>query len=307
MGPFRKPKALAKGDLIGIAAPGSPFEPEPFEQALAAIHAAGFRTRVREDIRARHRYLAGPDERRAAELNALLADPEVRAIFCARGGYGTQRIIPLLDVSSTKATPKVIVGYSDLTVLHAYLHHHCHWITFYGPTIGRHLAQGAPADNLAWLLKACTERKPLGALPADNLQAIKPGKATGPLVGGCLAMVHAGLKTIYEWPTDGGILFLEDQGEKLYALDRMLTHLKHAGCFRGVKGIVFGSLGLHPEEPHPQELLPMLTEFFGEFPGPVVAGLPAGHCDPCLTLPLGARATLTTDPPCVTIEEAAVV
>lgn len=307
MGKFRKPPALKPGDLIGIAAPASPFERGPFEAAVRVLETAGFRIRMQDDIFARQRYLAGSDARRAAELNALLADPKVRAILFARGGYGTQRILPLLDVSAAKADPKVVLGYSDLTVLHAYLHHHCQWVTFYGPTLGTHLGGDAPPATWEWLRAACMERKPMGRLPADQLVVIKPGKASGPLVGGCLTLVQAGLKTIYEWPTTGGILFLEDRGEKLYALDRMLTHLKHAGAFRGVKGILLGSLVLAADEPAPQELVPILTEFFHDFPGPVIAGLPAGHCDPCITLPLGVRTTLTTDPACVTIEESAVV
>lgn len=306
MGKFRKPRALKKGDLIGIAAPASPFELDLFKSAIVTLESAGFRTRFRDDITSKHRYLAGSDERRAAELNELFADPSVRAIMFARGGYGTQRIIPLLDVSPAKDDPKIVVGYSDLTVLHAYLHHHCNWMTFYGPTVCAHIGGDAPKNNLEWLLRACAETKPLGALPSDSLTVIKPGKTSGVLAGGCLNLVHAGLKTVYEWETSGSILFLEDRGEKLYALDRMLTHLKHAGAFRGVKGILFGSIVLHPDEPTPGELIPMLTEFFHDFPGPVVAGFPSGHCDPFVTLPLGARATLTTYPPCVTIEEAAV-
>lgn len=307
MAQLRKPRALQPGDLIGIAAPASPFERTPFEAALTALHNAGFRTRVREDIFAKQRYLAGADERRAAELNALFADPDVRAIMFARGGYGTQRVIPLLDVSPAKDHPKIVIGYSDLTVLHAYLHHHCQWMTFYGPTLGKHIGGNAPAANLEWVLKACAERKPMGALPSEQCVVIKPGKASGPLVGGCLTLVDTGLKTIYEWATTGSILFLEDRGEKIYALDRMLTHLKHAGVFRGVKGILIGSLALDPAEPTPEELIPMLTEFFHDFPGPVIAQFPAGHCDPFVTLPLGARTTLTTNPPCVTIEESAVM
>ncbi|MBI4366366.1 MAG: LD-carboxypeptidase, partial [Deltaproteobacteria bacterium] len=244
--------------------------------------------------------------RRAAELSSLFADPQVRAIFFARGGYGTARVIPLLDVNPAKADPKIVVGYSDLTVLHAYLHHHCKWTSFYGPTLVKHLGDHAPATNWEWCLKAIASLRPLGALPATTCTVIKPGKASGVLLGGCLMLVHCGLKTIYEWDTSGGILFLEDAGEKLYAIDRMLTHLKHAGAFRGVKGLLFGSLVLHPDEPAKDQLIPMLTDFFHDFPGPVLAGFPAGHGDPFITLPFGARATLTTDPPGITIDEAAV-
>ncbi|MBI2345870.1 MAG: LD-carboxypeptidase [Deltaproteobacteria bacterium] len=306
MSQWLKPKALRPGDCIGIAAPASCFDEDSFQAAVQSVEKAGFRISMRDDIRARHRYLAGPDARRAEELNALLADPEICAIFFARGGYGTQRILPLLDVSPTKTHPKIVVGSSDLTVLHAYLHHHCRWVTFYGPMLSTHLGPKAPPVNWEWLLKICGERKPIGTLPAPGLIVIKPGRADGPLLGGCVALIQAGIKTIYEWPTAGGILFLEDRGIKLYALDRMLTHLKHAGLFRGVKGIALGSMVLSADEPRPDDLVPMLTEFFHDFPGPVLCGLPAGHCDPFLTLPLGVRVTLTTDPPCVTINESAV-
>lgn len=294
----RRPAALHPGDCIGIAAPASAFPVEPFAQAVEWLRAAGFQVRHQADITTRCRYFAGDDARRAAELNVLLCDPTVQAVFCARGGYGTQRILPLLNHKAiTAAPPKIFVGSSDLTVLHGWLQRQCGWVTFYGPTITHHFGNiPTAAANWDAMQRAIGTTTPLGVLATDALRVIKPGTATGPLVGGCLTLVHASIGTDYFPNLDGAILFLEDRGEKLYALDRMLTHLAQAGAWQRVRGIVFGSLVVHPDEPNPGDLDVMLADCLRDFPGPVLAGLPAGHCDPALTLPLGVAASIDTHP-----------
>ncbi|MBI4238835.1 MAG: LD-carboxypeptidase [Deltaproteobacteria bacterium] len=310
MSRFRQPLLLQPGDCIGVAAPASAFPVEAFTAAVAWIRAQGFQVRHRPDITQRLRYFAGDDKRRAEELNALLCDPTIKAVFCARGGYGTQRIIPLLHHEAiAAAAPKIFVGSSDLTVLHGWLQRHCGWTTFYGPTITHHFGDvPTAAQNWQHLWQAIGQPQPLGTLASGDLRIIKPGRATGCLAGGCLSLVHASIDTAYG-PTfdDDTILFLEDRGEKLYALDRMLTHLAHADVLRHVRGIIFGSLALSPDEPNPADLDTMLADCLRDFVGPVVAGLPAGHCDPCLTLPLGAQATLHTDPLDFSIDTAGVL
>lgn len=301
---FKKPPRLQPGNCIGLVAPAGAFEKARISEGAALLESRGFRVRFRDDIFSRHRYMAGTDARRAAELMEFLTDPDIHAVLCVRGGYGTQRVVPLLDPAALPTTPKIVIGYSDITVLHAWLHRHAQWGTFYGPTLGPHLQHTAPLD---WLLKTCTQPAPIGAFPAPNLHVIKPGTAEGPLVGGCLSLLTHSVGTAYAWPLAGGICFLEDVDEKIYALDRMLTHLKHAGAFEGVKGIVFGTLGLSAQETAPHNLDPMLAEMFADFPGPVVRGLPAGHGDPFFAVPLGCRANLTTIPPTLTVTESAVV
>jgi muramoyltetrapeptide carboxypeptidase len=303
---LQKPPRLSKGDTIGIAAPSGAFSEERFARAVAYLRSMGFTVTYRDDITARHRYLAGNLERRATELIELLHDPSINAIFCARGGFGAQQIIPAILERGLPSQSKIVVGYSDITVLHALLHRVGHWPTFYGPTLTRHLEPDGPPENFANILRACGSSEPLGPLAAPELAVIRPGEIEGPLIGGCLTLIHHSIGTPYAWECDGGILFLEDIEEKVYAIERMLTHLLHAGIFDRVKGVVLGSLVPASADTSPENLLPMLTEFFADFRGPVVMGLPAGHCDPSLTLPLGCHAHLTTSPPGLTISEGAV-
>lgn len=299
---WHTPRRLRPGDTIAIAAPASTFQREDFETGVTALEAAGFRVRYRDDIFARQRYLAGSDARRRTELQQWLQDPKVQAVICVRGGYGTQRILPGLQLP---ATPKILVGYSDLTILHGWLQQQG-WISFYGPTIGKHIGGRAPRENLDSLLHLLTTPTPPAPYPTAALRVIKPGVAQGPLFGGCLSMVVTSLGTPYQWPQQPGILFLEDHGEKIYQWDRMLTHLQQAGIFQLVQGVVFGAMVLAPGETAPAELDSMLREIFHDFAGPVIAGLPAGHCDPMLTLPLGCTAELCSDPPSLRILDAAV-
>lgn len=292
-----KPKALRKGDLIAVAASASPFNKNDFLFAVKKLQEMGFKVTFRKDIFAKERYLAGDDKRRANELNRFFSDPNVKAVFFARGGYGTQRILHLLDIEAVKACPKIVLGYSDLTALHIYLYHHGIGGTFYGPTIARHL-KTAHKKTLEGLFSLITSSAPAGHLTLTGSHVEKRGTAEGPLVGGCLTLVEGSIGTPYELATQDSILFLEDVSEPVYKYDRMLTHLKSAGKFRDVKGIIFGSIGLAKGE-NKNWLKPMLKDVLGDFPGPIITNFPAGHFDLkklFVTLPLGVNARLTTNP-----------
>lgn len=292
-----RPRPLRRGDTIAVIAPSSGFDRALLQDGIATLRAAGFTIVHRDDLFDQQGYLAGSDGRRASELLQYLQDPTAAAILCARGGYGAQRIIPHLNLKKIKTAPKLVVGYSDVTVLLNLLKNELGWVTIYGPTIAKHLGTGAPPENLEWLLRTLTATEPLGSLPMRDAVVVKPGTARGPIVGGCLTLVQMGIGTDYEVKTSGGILFLEDRGEKLYEIDRMLQHLKHAGKLKDVKGIVFGSMMLHPQESDQQHALaPMLLDILSEFNGPVIANFPAGHTDPFVPLPLGIMSTLSTSP-----------
>lgn len=295
---------LTTGDAVAVVAPASWITPDDVAPGIALLQQHGLLVRHRADLFAAERYFAGSDQRRADELSQWLVDPQIKAIFCGRGGYGCQRIIPRLDPRVLRH-PKFFVGYSDMTILQGWLARHAHWTSVYGPTVRRHLTPQAPDSNLTHLLRLLTTPTPLGALPTADLRVIKPGTASGVLTGGCLTLLHAALGTDYAWPLEG-ILFLEDTGEKIYALDRMLTHLQHAGALKNVTGILFGSFTLHPDEPAPELLDTMLADCLRDFPGPVVAGFPAGHADPFFALPLGCQATLSTAPLRFMLDESAV-
>lgn len=293
-----KPKALQKGDLAAIAAPAGHVNKRELLRGVERLRKLGFEITFRKDIFSKDAYLAGSDDRRAEELNQYFADPNVKAIFFARGGYGTQRVLPLLDPATLKANPKVLVGYSDPTSLFLWLHRHGIGGAFYGPTVAKDIAK-ASKGTIEQLLNAITSTAPLGALAARGLKVIKDGSAEGTLVGGCLSLITSSIGTQYDLTQEDAILFLEDVDEPIYKYDCMLTQLKNAGRLRGVKGIVFGTLGLRRSEARPQRLVSILKEVLHDFPGPIVTGFPAGHLGAgklFVTLPLGVRARLETRP-----------
>lgn len=292
-----KPKALQKGDLIAIAAPASPFDREHFLTAVKKIKNLGFKVTYRKDIFTKLNYLAGDDNRRADELNQYYADPNVRAIFFARGGYGCQRILPLLDAETIKSNPKPVIGFSDITAIYLWLYHHGVGGAFYGPNASCHF-NSAPKQTIEMLINALTSNLSLGNLPAKGAKVLKSGTAEGTLIGGCLSLIDGSIGTSYEPSTEGTILFLEDISEPVYKYDRMLTHLKAAGKLRDVKGIVFGTMTLCKNE-KPAWFMHMLKDVLKDFPGPIIYNFPTGHLPLgvlFVTLPLGVRAKLTTDP-----------
>lgn len=282
-------RPLQPGDRIGIAAPASPFDRARFTRGIGALRALGFEPVYRSDIFDQNRYLAGTDARRAEEFLALVEDPSIAAVMFARGGYGSQRVIPLLDAARIAQHPKPVIGFSDLTALLAFLRQAAELPTFYGPVITQ-LGRKDAALSIEMLGRALTDGKPLGALPMQETRTITPGEARGALVGGCLSLINSSIGTPYELRADGAILFLEDTGEKVYVLDRMLTQLKNSGMLARAAGVVFGSLVPPEEEPHDVET--MIRDVLADFPGPVVMDFPAGHTTDFVTLPLGCAASL---------------
>ncbi len=281
---MKRARPLKQGDTIGIAAPSSPFDKGEFKRGIHILEKLGFNVHHRKDIFDQNRYLAGTDERRAEELTQLFQDPKIAAIMFARGGYGSQRIIPLLEEQVISAHPKPVVGFSDLTALLAYARQSCGLPTFYGPVLtllGKN-KEDITAERLA---AALTTAGPLGQLPSGDAQTLRPGSAEGVLVGGCLSLISSSLKTPYELQTEGAILFIEEIGEKMYSIDRMLTQIKNAGMLRGVRGVIVGSIVPHEGEPY--DLPSILAEIFADFEGPIVTNFPAGHTHPFVTLPLG--------------------
>jgi muramoyltetrapeptide carboxypeptidase len=291
---FSRPKVLKEGSLIGISAASSSFLPEKFEKGVKILKNMGFRVKFSQDIVTRKKgYLAGSDDERAAELSAMLSDPEVQAIMFARGGYGVQRILPYLDFSEFKKNPKLVIGYSDLTALTSYITSKLETVCLYGPVVT------ALAENnettISSLHRALTSEN-FRSLEGTKFKILRPGEAKGKLVGGCLSLLSSSIGTSYDLNTDGAILFIEDENEKIYKYDRMLTHLKNCGMFKKVKGIVFGPMGLVGGE-RSDQLWKVLKELLDDFDGPILAGLSSGHTSPFLTLPLGVDCTLSTDKP----------
>ncbi len=239
----------------------------------------------------RHFYLAGTDSVRAEHLRSAMTDPQIRAIFCLRGGYGTTRLLPYLDRTMRLPQDKVIVGYSDVTALHAAvgrLWPHINLI--HGPNVAtRQLLGTAPGCEL-------TRQSLHDALfavdrsLAETVEFLRPGKASGRLLGGCLSILVSTLGTPYEPRTQGAILFLEDAGEAPYRIDRMVTHLRNARKFESVAGVVFGEMR-NCKDPY-NDLREVLNDLFKNSSFPVAFGLRSGHGDVNLSLRLGATAEL---------------
>lgn len=290
---MNKTKALQKGDTVGIAASASPFDKNEFKKGVKVLEAMGFSVYYRDDIFDQSRYLAGSDERRAEELMELFSNPKVRAILFARGGYGSQRIIPLLDDKILSKYKKPIVGFSDVTALLTFLRQNFSTPTYYGPVV---TMLGKKDDVLTKksLLSALTTKDALGEVPLGNTSIVKSGEARGKFVGGCLSLINSSIGTKYDLETKDSILFIEEVGEKVYVLDRMLTQLKNARKFEDVKGIVFGSIILREGEDY--DVKTMILDVLSDFKGPIVMDYPAGHANSFVTLPLGVKVFLVAPP-----------
>lgn len=309
--PVIRPAALRPGDLVSIVAPSSNLKADYLSRGVAELEGLGFRVKYDADILDKDRYTAGSDERRARELMTAFADPEVKAVWAARGGYGAMRLFDLLDDDVLRAHPKIFIGYSDLTALHLYLYRRFGWVTFHGPMAAKDLAGGAEHYDRRTLIDALCSSSPLGVIGATETTILHRGAgspASGRLLGGCLTLVAAMAGTPDALDARGAILFLEDTATKPFAIDRMLQQLRLSGGFDGVCGIVFGEMtdcAQHAGQGYRlEEVLAGCTADLGV---PVLFGLKSGHSPRGnLTLPLGVRATLDPARGVLSIDEAAV-
>jgi muramoyltetrapeptide carboxypeptidase len=285
-----KPLALQPGATLGIAAPGGPVEKDRVLEGVALLESRGFRIRMRDDLFARRGYLAGDDARRASELTELVNDPQVRAIVCARGGYGCDRILPLLDAAAFRAARKPLVGYSDVTALLLWQRRRAGLVGFHGPMLER----GADVDPA--VLDAL-----IGALSGERAPALRGtprggGVATGRLVGGSLTLVAASIGTSWEIDTRGAILLLEDRGERPYRIDRMLQQLRGAGKLAPLAGVGLGDFSSCLDERYPElGAEQLVAEVIAPLRIPLVSDLPFGHVKANQPWPLGCRAKLDAD------------
>lgn len=298
-----RPPRLARGHRVALVAPAGPLlDRDDLHRAEALCRALDYVPALAPHAAGRHGYLAGTDEHRLADLNQAIADPTIDAIWCIRGGYGVTRILDRVAFQPLRDRPKIIVGYSDITALLLAATRHAGLVTFHGPTarapmpafsrwhFERVLASAEPAGRLGRL------PEPAGVLvPRENrILTIRPGVVEGPLMGGNLSLLQCLVGTPH-WPDlDGAILFLEDVGEDLYRVDRMLAHLRAAGVLAGLAGVAVGrftQLQRHMSD-GAFGYDEVLATYFEPLGIPVAFGFPVGHIDDQWTLPLGVRARL---------------
>ncbi len=299
-----KPPHLEFGDTVGIVAPASaPPDPRNIDQCVQAVEQLGFKPRLAPRARKRWGYLAGPDRDRASDLMNMFADPKVKGIFCIRGGYGTARLLPLLDYEFIRKHPKVFVGYSDITSLHCAFLVKSHMVCFHGPMLNSDFIKpNTPQFTIKTLLRAIMSTSTTGSLrngnSAPSIEVLRPGTASGSLVGGNLSILCASLGTPYQPLFRNAILFFEDVDEVPYRFDRMLTQLINAGHLQKIAGIAIGinKNSRDPKAAKTKEYRQTLEDVFKErllpLGIPVVTGLPFGHIAHNATLPLGTRAVL---------------
>jgi len=284
-----RPPRLKPGDTIGIVSPAGPFDPEKFMKGKTVLESMGFQTFFDEGIFQKHGFLAGTDIRRSDQVNRLFADPTVQAIACARGGYGSMRILPFLDFETIQKHPKIFLGFSDISALLSVFYDQCGLVTFHGPVVTT-LANATEKTIMA-MKTALTSDAPLELIPEDG-KVIKPGVCSGLVAGGNLTTLCHLVGTSYAPNLKGKILLLEDVGEMPYRIDRMLTQMKLAGCFNGIAGLI---LGAFKECGQLNEVVDIFNYIFEDADIPILAGFDMGHGEHNLTIPIGLGATLDTD------------
>ena len=309
-----KSPALQVGNTIGIIAPAGPVKPDLLDKGVQELRRIGYRVVLRDGVLSRRGYFAGEHTRRAESLLGYLDDPEIKAIFCARGGYGSNYVVESLSSPAVfrrlkRLPPRIVMGYSDNSSLLLFLQQRLGWVTFQGPMITKDFAEGETAYNRA-VFEQVLSSSTSGTTIHSDAFSLRGGVAKGKLLGGCLSLLVATLGTPEEIDTRGAILLLEDIDEKPYRIDRMLFQLRRAGKLRGVKAVIFGEMvGCRQTLSPADELREVIQDALHGLDVPVVFGMRFGHTGGgCLTLPLGVRAQLSArgDQVSLTLLESAV-
>src|SRR6266481_5485737 len=291
--PRIKPRPLRPGDKVGIVAPASNVNPEMLEAGCDGLRRAGYEPFYLDSILERDLYFAGSAERRVRELEEMFVRDDIRAIVCARGGYGSNYLLPALDIKKIAVHPKIFVGYSDLTTLLTLFADAANVVTFHGPMVTKDFAVADGVDVPSWQSAVSGETE-WEIAEGSGAKPLVAGAAEGILYGGCLSILVAALGTPYEIRTAGTILFVEDIAAKPYQIDRMLMQLKLAGKLKDVRGIIFGEM-LDCQQGPTQDysLEEVVLRVVGDLGIPVAFGLRSGHVSRAnITLPIGVRARL---------------
>jgi muramoyltetrapeptide carboxypeptidase len=299
-------RPVGRGSRVALVAPASPFRRAAFDDGVAELRRLGLDPVFDESIFETQPIVAGPAKLRAQALVAAATRPGVDAVVAVRGGYGSAEVLPHLDAAVLRRARTAVVGYSDITSLHAYLNGHVRLASVHGAMLDGVLSRGAEAyDATTWLSSLGTA--PLGEVAPEGLEVIRPGEATGPILGGTLIQIAASLGTPYEFlPLPRYVLFIEEVGERPYRVRRLLMQLGQSGRLSGATGVVLGQMVSCDEPGGNISVRDVVREFFAEFPGPVIFGFPSGHTTSrFVSFPLGVETrVVATGTPRVVFTEA---
>ncbi len=288
-----KPKRLKNGDVIGICAPASPPESdEKLERGIRNLERSGYRIEVGKNVGNRHGYLAGTDKERADDINRLFANKHVKAIFTVRGGYGSHRILPLIDYHLIHLNPKIFVGYSDITAIHFAILSRTGLLTFSGPMVAVEFAEGLGGMHEERFWQMLTSDKILPVITASKSKGkIRiPGSARGRLLAGNLSIVTGLIGTPYFPSVSHPIYMIEEIDERPYKIDRMFQNLKLAGLLERAGGFILGNFSCCTPDPkkHSLRIAQVLDETFSGISYPVLSGIQYGHIRKSIAFPIGA-------------------
>lgn len=294
-----RPKPLKKGDKIALIGTSSPVAEDRIKPAIEAMEDLGLEVVLCESVTSKHGYLSGKDEIRAKDINNMFKNKDINGIFVIRGGYGSARLLDMLDYKMIKNNPKVFVGYSDVTAIHNVLNEKCNLITFHGPMPSTEFYKGVDSYTMDCFKKnvfKCDSSRLLINPSDQEIKTLVEGKAEGRLIGGNLTLVCSSMGTPYEIDTKGKILFLEDIDEYPFRIDRMLVQLKQCGKFKDASGIILGAWTgcTAPDIDKSLSLLEVFEELIVPENKPTIYNIACGHCLPTMTLPLGAKIRMNT-------------
>lgn len=306
-----KPRRLVEGATIGIVNPAYWLEPERMAHAVGVFESLGYQVKLGKSTGLKDYKCAGSPEERAADIMAMFEDASVDAIICARGGYGGNRVLPLLDYDVIRNNPKIFVGYSDITGFLASITQQSGLVTFHGPMLTTFGERAVPynIETLQQVLSG-DPNVAISSTPLCRARTLRPGRAAGPLWGGNLSLVIERLATPGQIDLGGSILFVEDIGEYLYKFDRMMLHLKRSGSLDRIRGLIVGEMVEmeDTDEPFGRNVDEIVLDICADLDIPIISNFPCGHGDYQATLPIAHDVELHADgeDPYILIPEAPV-
>ena len=306
-----KPRALKPGDTLGLLAPASMTDHQNVDKAIEKLKKMGFNVKVGKSPYKRYGYLSGEDKVRADDINSMFKDKEIDGIICTRGGYGTPRILPLLDYDAIRDNPKVFIGFSDITALHIAFNQKSELVTYHGPMAVSNLIKGVSEFTMESLLDSVSRtasERVINNPEGTKVETVCQGTSEGIITGGNLSLLTNSIGTPYEIDTKGKILFIEEISEDVYKIDRALNQLKLAGKFEDAIGIILGDFNDCDKSKHDESLslMEVINHHIKNANKPTIFNLKSGHCEPMITLPLGIKVRLDATERALTILESSV-